>query len=143
MYLLQISLHRRYATCRWSPCTVAVKLLALESHHTVSVPFASYMAAHCSASLVQVAQLAADLLQGLPNGIVDKLTVVFADEDAAQAAEKLQQHAKRRYKAIYLGDAFLDGISGMLLLVGPTKDQVISTAAAILAASTVVNMALC
>jgi hypothetical protein len=101
------------------------------------------MAAHCSASLVQVAQLVADLLQGLPNGIVDKLTVVFADEDAAQAAEKLQQHAKPRYKAIYLGDAFLDGISGMLLLVGPTKDQVISTAAAILAASTVVNMALC
>ncbi|KAL0038912.1 hypothetical protein WJX77_001626 [Trebouxia sp. C0004] len=71
-----------------------------------------------------VAQLVADLLQGLPNGIVDKLTVVFADEDAAQAAKNLQQHAKRRYKAIYLGDAFLDGISGMLLLVGPTKDQV-------------------
>ncbi|KAL0047175.1 hypothetical protein WJX82_008677 [Trebouxia sp. C0006] len=71
-----------------------------------------------------VAQLVADFLQGLPNGIVDKLTVVFADEDAAQAAKKFQQHAKRRYKAIYLGDAFLDGISGMLLLVGPTKDQV-------------------
>ncbi len=79
---------------------------------------------HCNATPVQVAQLVADLLQGLPNGIVDKLTVVFADEDAAQAAKKLQQHAKRRYKAIYLGDAFLDGISGMLLLVGPTKDQV-------------------
>ena len=85
---------------------------------------------------MQVARLAADFLQGLPNGIVDKLTVVFADEDAAQAAKKFQQQAKRRYKAIYLGDAFLDGISGMLLLVGPTKDQVISTAAAILAAST-------
>jgi len=87
---------------------------------------------------VQVAQLVADLLQGLPNGLVDKLTIVFADEDAAQAAKKLQQHAKRRYKAIYLGDAFLDGISGMLLLVGPTKDQVISTAAA-----NSVNIALC
>ncbi len=90
----------------------------------------------CNVTPVQVAQLVADFLQGLPNGIVDKLTVVFADEDAAQAAKKFQQHAKRRYKAIYLGDAFLDGISGMLLLVGPTKDQVISTAAAILAAST-------
>lgn len=101
------------------------------------------MAAHCSVSPVQVAQLVADLLQGLPNSIVDKLTVVFADEGAAQAAKNLQQHAKRRYKAIYLGDAFLDGISGMLLLVGPTKDQVISIAAAILAASTVVHMALC
>lgn len=73
---------------------------------------------------VQVAQLVADLLQGLPSGIVDKLTVVFADEDAAQAAKNLQKHAKHQYKAIYLGDAFLDGISGMLLLVGPSKDQV-------------------
>ena len=142
MYQWQISLHQRYATCQWSHCTVCCKAAGL----TVIKQSASHLfhtQLHIAVSLVQVAQLVADLLQGLPNSIVDKLTVVFANEDAAQAATTCQQHAKRRYKAIYLGDAFLDGISGMLLLVGPTKDQVISAAAAILAASTVVHMAFC
>ncbi len=76
------------------------------------------------AGCLQVAKLVADLLQGLPKGTADKLTVVFADEAAAQATKQVQQHAKLRYSAIYLGDAFLDGISGMLLIAGPKQDQV-------------------
>ena len=71
-----------------------------------------------------MANLVADLLQGLPTGLVDQLTVVFADEECARLAKQDQQRIKRRYKAIYLGDAFLDGISGTLLIVAPTKDQV-------------------
>lgn len=73
---------------------------------------------------MQVAQLVTDVLKGLPRSIVDQLTVVFADESSAEAAEKVQKQAKQKYKAIYLGDAFVEGISGWLMVVGPKVDQV-------------------
>lgn len=75
-------------------------------------------------SLLQVAQLVTDILKGLPRNIVDQLTVVFADETSTEAAKKSQKQAKQKYKAIYLGDAFVEGISGWLMVIGPTADQV-------------------
>lgn len=74
--------------------------------------------------LVQVAQLVTDILQGLPRNIVDQLTVIFADESSTEAAKKAQKQAKQKYKPIYLGDAFVEGISGWLMIVGPMADQV-------------------
>ena len=74
--------------------------------------------------LLQVAQLVTDVLKGLPRNIVDQLTVVFADESGTEAAKTMQKQAKQKYKAIYLGDAFVEGISGWLMIVGPTADQV-------------------
>lgn len=73
---------------------------------------------------VQVAQLVTDVLKGLPRNIVDQLTVVFADESSTEAAKQTQKHAKQKYKAIYLGDAFVEGISGWLMVVGSKVDQV-------------------
>lgn len=73
---------------------------------------------------LQVAQLVTDVLQGLPRSVVDQLTIVFADESSTEAAQKVQKHAKQKYKAIYLGDAFVQGISGLLMVVGPKVDQV-------------------
>ena len=60
----------------------------------------------------------------MPRSIVDQLTVVFADESSTEAAKERKKGANQRYKAIYLGDAFLEGVSGVLMIVGPTKDQV-------------------
>lgn len=74
--------------------------------------------------LLQVAQLVTDILKGLPRNIVDQLTVVFADESSTEAAKKSQKQAKQKYKAIYLGDAFVEGISGWLMVIAPTADQV-------------------
>ena len=73
---------------------------------------------------LQVAQLVTDILKGLPRNIVDQLTVVFADESRTEAAKKSQKQAKQKYKAIYLGDAFVEGISGWLMVVEPKLDQV-------------------
>lgn len=73
---------------------------------------------------LQVAQLVTDILKGLPRNIVDQLTVVFADESRTDAAKKNQKQAKQKYKAIYLGDAFVEGISGWLMVVEPKLDQV-------------------
>lgn len=73
---------------------------------------------------LQVAQLVTDILTGLPRNIVDQLTVVFADESRTEAAKKAQKQAKQKYKAIYLGDAFVEGISGWLMVVEPKLDQV-------------------
>ena len=75
-------------------------------------------------SILQVAQLVTDVLKGMPKSIVAQLTVVFADESSTEAAQKAQKQAKQKYKAIYLGDAFVEGISGWLMVVGPTADQV-------------------
>ena len=76
------------------------------------------------ACTLQVAQLVTDVLKGLPRSIVDQLTVVFADESSTEAARTAQKQAKQKYKAIYLGDAFVEGISGWLMVVGPKVDQV-------------------
>ena len=74
-------------------------------------------------------QLVTDLLKGLPRNAVDQLTVVFADENSTLAAKQSQKAAKQKYKAIYLGDAFVEGISGLLMVVAPTSEQVCTTAA--------------
>lgn len=71
---------------------------------------------------MQTAALATDIVQQLPGDIASQLTLVFGSE-AAAAATGGSQHAGCR--CISLGDAFLDSISGYILLVAPTQDQVI------------------
>ena len=71
---------------------------------------------------MQTAALASDVVQQLPQDVASQLTLVFGSEAAAAAATEGSQHAG--CKCITLGDAFLDSVSGYILLVAPSEDQV-------------------
>ena len=74
--------------------------------------------------LAQTAQLVTELLNTLPKDFVNQLTVLFADESSTAAAKLEQQHAKRKWRAINLNDAFVKGTPGYLMIVEPTTSQV-------------------
>ena len=74
--------------------------------------------------ILQVAQLVTDLLKGLPKDVLSQLTVICSSEDAAQALQQRQQHAKHTFRAISLGEAFLESMSALLIIVGASKDEV-------------------
>ena len=81
------------------------------AHHTQACP-----------RLLQVTALAQDCLRQLPEEVESQLTVLFCNDTVAEHAS---QHSSLKGRS--LGDAFVDGLSGPLLIVGPTVDQVRSS----------------
>ena len=71
--------------------------------------------------LLQVTALAQDWLRQLPEELESQLTVLFCND---KVAEHASQHSSLKGRCKSLGDAFVDSLSGPLLIVGPTVDQV-------------------
>ena len=74
----------------------------------------------CS-QLLQVTALAQDCLRQLPEEVESQLTVLFCND---KVAEHASQHSSLKGRCKSLGDAFIDSLTGPLLIVGPTVDQV-------------------
>ena len=99
-------------------------LLCLRSYHGAAAASACHSNHNVYGLGLQVAQLVTDLLKGLPRDVLSQLTVICSSEDAAQALQQRQQHAKHTFRAISLGEAFLEPISALLIIVGASKDEV-------------------
>ena len=68
--------------------------------------------------------LVQDCLRQLPEELESQLTVLFCND---RVAEHASQHSSLKGRCKSLGDAFVDTLSGPLLIVGPTVDQVRSS----------------
>ena len=69
---------------------------------------------------LQVSELVSNLVQALPKSCTDQLTVIFANDKAAQ---HVADTAKLKLRTLSLGDAFLERLSGVLLIVGVKQNQ--------------------
>ena len=69
---------------------------------------------------MQVSELVLNLVQALPKNCTDQLTVIFANDDTAQ---HVVNTAKLKLRSLSLGDAFLERLSGVLLIVGVKQNQ--------------------
>lgn len=70
---------------------------------------------------MQVSDLVFNLVQVLPRSFTDQLTVILASDDVAQYVEK---NGQLKQRTLSLGDAFLERLSGVLLIVGAQQSQV-------------------
>lgn len=94
-----------------SPAVVSVvccpAMLCLLQHHTLQV--------------LQVADLVSSLVQSLPKSCTDQLTIIFANDNVAH---HVSEHVQLQPQALSLGDAFLERLSGIVLIVGAQQNQV-------------------